>query len=160
MFSQTVEYALRAMIHLAAADGIAQSGEKIAATTRVPHGYLSKVMRGLVVAGLVRSYRGPNGGFTLARSVDQISILDVVNAVDPVRRILRCPIGDPDHTVLCSLHRRLDDALATIEQTFRATTLADVLGARPPSLCALAPPNPSTTRTPPHPPDQARAPAA
>jgi Rrf2 family protein len=131
MFSQTVEYALRAMMYLAAAGGAAQSGEKIAAGTRVPQGYLSKVMRDLVVAGLVRSFRGPNGGFILARSVGEISILDVVNAVDPIRRIDRCPVGDPSHASLCGLHHRLDGALAIVEQTFRSTTLADVLGGRP-----------------------------
>lgn len=127
MFSQTVEYALRAMMHLASTGGAAETGDKIASATRVPPGYLSKVMRDLVLAGLVRSFRGPNGGFTLARPVDDISILDVVTAVDPIRRIDRCPIDDPHHTDLCALHRRLDDALAIVEQTFRATSLADVL---------------------------------
>ncbi len=142
MFSQTVEYALRAMMHLASTGGAAETGDKIASATRVPPGYLSKVMRDLVLAGLVRSFRGPNGGFTLAKPVADISILDVVSAVDPIRRIDRCPIGDPRHTDLCALHRRLDDALAIVEQTFRSTSLADVLhgNGRPGGCHALTPP--------------------
>ena len=127
MFSQTVEYALRAMMYLATLDGAPESSERIAAQTRVPPGYLSKVMRDLVLAKLVGSFRGPGGGFVLAAGADAISILDVVRAVDPIRRIHRCPMGNPDHAELCPLHRRLDGALADIERAFRETTLAEML---------------------------------
>lgn len=127
MLSQTVEYALRAMMHLARLDGAPVNCQTIAAETRVPQGYLSKVMRDLVVAGLVASFRGPNGGFILAKPPEGITILDVVNAVDPIMRIHKCPMGNPQHTSLCSLHQRLDDALAKIERTFRDATLAEML---------------------------------
>lgn len=128
MLSQTVEYALRAMIHLAALDGgVSTNSETIAERTRVPQGYLSKVLRDLVVAGLVNSQRGPNGGFSLAREPRSISMLDVVNAVNPIERISACPLGNPSHTQLCPLHQRLDDALDMIERQFRDTTLAEVL---------------------------------
>jgi len=127
MISQTIEYALRAMSHLSTlGEDRAANSETIAEHTRVPHGYLSKIMRDLVVGGLVVSRRGPNGGFVLARPAASISILDVVNAVDPISRIKRCPLGNPDHIQLCPLHKRLDDALQTIEQQFRATTLEDL----------------------------------
>jgi Rrf2 family protein len=129
MLSQTVEYALRAMMYLASIDGAAVNSETVAASTRVPPGYLLKVLRDLVVAGLVKSFRGPRGGFTLAREPASITILDVVNAVDPIRRIDKCPLGNPRHTKLCALHQRLDAALAEIEASFRKTTLADMLAA-------------------------------
>jgi Rrf2 family protein len=136
MFSQTIEYALRAMMFLASNNGDAVSVEKIAAQTQVSQGYLSKVMRGLVLANLVRSFRGPNGGFVLARDAGSISILDVVNAVDPIQRHTRCPIGNPLHDNLCGLHRRLDNAMALVEQTFRTTTLAEVLASnQEPGAC-------------------------
>lgn len=127
MISQTIEYALRAMAHLAALDaGRAASSETIAEHTQVPRGYLSKILRDLVVARVVVSQRGPNGGFTLARPASDISILDVVNAVDPIARISECPLGNPAHVQLCPLHKRLDDALQTIEQQFRDTSLEDL----------------------------------
>ena len=138
MLSQTIEYALRAMIHLASLDpGTAVNSETIAERTRVPKGYLSKILRDLVVASLIDSQRGPNGGFSLARPPDRVSILDVVNAVDPIRRITKCPLGNPAHVQLCPLHRRLDDAIAMIERDFRRTTLAEVLatGAGPGKAC-------------------------
>lgn len=128
MVSQTVEYALRAMSHLASLGTTPANSRSIALATRVPHGYLSKVMRDLVRAKLVRSFRGPNGGFLLARPPRQISVLDVVNAVDPVRRVRGCPLDNPWHVDLCPLHRCLDTAIVNMQALFSATSLAEVLG--------------------------------
>ncbi len=130
MISQTVEYALRAMSHLAsltASKDAAATSEAISLATRVPQGYLSKIMRSLVCADLVRSFRGPNGGFVLARRPERITVLDIVNAVDPIKRIEYCPLDNPLHTSLCPLHRCLDDAFAHIERVFGSTNLASVL---------------------------------
>lgn len=128
MLSQTIEYALRAMMHLAAlAPGESASSEVISTHTQTPAGYLSKVMRDLVLAELVVSQRGPKGGFALARTPDKISMLDVVNAVDSMQRIHRCPLGNPAHLKLCPLHQRIDSALDHIEGEFRRTTLAEML---------------------------------
>lgn len=128
MISQTIEYALRAMTHLAALDsGVSVNSETIATRTKVPPGYLSKVLRDLVVAGLVHSQRGPNGGFCLTAPAAQISMLDIINAVDPIPRIKRCPLGNPLHVELCPLHHRLDNALGMIEKEFARTTLAEIV---------------------------------
>ena len=55
-------------------------------------------------------------------------MLDVVNAVDPIQRIEKCPLGLAAHGVhLCPMHSKLDGALAQIEEIFRSTSLADVL---------------------------------
>lgn len=135
MFSQTVEYALRAVVMLAGDADRPRTSEHIAKATQVPHAYLSKVMKGLCDAGLVRSQRGIHGGFTLLKPADQLTILEVVNAVDPIRRIRTCPLGISTHGVqLCPLHRRLDDALASVEKAFSETTLAEVLADPNPSV--------------------------
>ncbi len=138
MISQTTEYALRAMVHLATLEpGITINSENLAARTKVPQGYLSKILRDLVVADLITSQRGPNGGFALARPADDISMLEVVNAVDPIQRIRKCPLGNPAHLNLCPLHRRIDDAMDLIEQRFRETKLSEVLEpARRAGTCA------------------------
>lgn len=133
MISQTMEYALRAMVHLASlGDGVGTS-ERLAAATHAPHGYLSKVMRDLVRAGLVSSSRGRQGGFALARPASAISVLDIVNAVDPLRRITSCPLGDPAHTQLCPLHRCLDDAIERTEHAFASNSLSDLVKCSPAS---------------------------
>jgi len=128
MFSQTVEYALRAVACLADAAPKPQTTEQIATTTRVPRAYLSKVLQNLRQAGLVASQRGVGGGVRLVGSPDELTILDVVNAVDPIERIRECPLGLSSHGVhLCPLHRRLDNALESVESAFAETTLAEVL---------------------------------
>lgn len=128
MLSQTIEYALRAMMYLASLDdGASANSETIAGSTKVPRGYLSKVLRDLVVAELVISQRGPNGGFCLSRSANSISMLDVINAVDPLQRIRKCPLGNPAHVNLCPLHARIDRSIAMIEREFKETSLGEIL---------------------------------
>jgi Rrf2 family protein len=128
MISQTIEYALRAMIYLTGLKPESSANsETISRRTKVPKGYLSKILRDLVVADLIKSQRGPNGGFCLARGPGEISMIDIVNAIDPIKRITRCPLGNPAHTELCPLHRRLDDAMASMESDFTKTTLAEIL---------------------------------
>ena len=128
MLSQTVEYALRAVVYLAAESPVAQTTARISAATQVPPAYLSKVLQGLRDAGLVRTQRGVKGGNALTRLPEEITILDVVNAVEPVQRIYTCPLDLSSHKrQLCPLHARMDAALANMEEAFRSTTLAEVL---------------------------------
>jgi Rrf2 family protein len=140
MLSQTVEYSLRAVVFLADKVEPQKTGQ-IATATKVPPAYLSKVLQGLARANIVRSQRGIGGGMTLARAPKDLTILDVVNAVEPLGRIETCPLGLKQHGVhLCALHRRLDNALAMVEEAFRSTTLAEVLADPNPSvpLCEMS----------------------
>jgi Rrf2 family protein len=128
MFSQTTEYALRAAVWLAETSGRPQTTSEIAIATRVPAGYLSKVLQLLGRSGLVRGARGKHGGFELARPAAGLTILEIVSAVDPIRRILTCPLGLESHRKkLCPLHRKMDDALAAIESSFREVTLEELI---------------------------------
>ncbi len=139
LLPQTVEYALRAAVWLASREAGQTTGQ-IAAGTKVPASYLSKVLQGLSRAGLVSSKRGVGGGFALSRAPREISILDVLTAVEPIQRIDRCPLGLAAHAgALCPLHRRLDDALEHVERAFRETSLADLLAPNEvlSPLCAL-----------------------
>ncbi|HWB00623.1 MAG TPA: Rrf2 family transcriptional regulator [Pirellulales bacterium] len=149
MFSQTVEYALRAMVFLADRQDAPRTTEQIARVTKVPVAYLSKVMQALNRGELVVAQRGVRGGFRLARSSEKITILDVVNAVEPVQRIRTCPLGLSAHSHrLCPLHKRMDDALAVMERAFRETTLAEVL-AEPTTSIPLCdfPPRPKRAKS-------------
>ncbi|HNB24447.1 MAG TPA: Rrf2 family transcriptional regulator [Candidatus Melainabacteria bacterium] len=128
MISQTAEYALRAVVFLSKNRGMAYTGEQIAKVTQVPAPYLSKVLQPLIKARLVQSQRGLGGGFTLATAPDKITILQVINAVDPIERIETCPLGLDEHSGnLCPLHKRLDDAVALIEDAFAKTTISELL---------------------------------
>ena len=128
MISRTVEYALRAVVFLADHAPEARTTDQVAAATLVPKPYLSKVIQALSRGGVVHSQRGIGGGITLIKKPDELTILEVVNAVEPIQRIRTCPLGLASHGVrLCPLHRRMDNALAGVEQAFADTTLAEVL---------------------------------
>ncbi len=136
MLSQTAEYALRAVVHLARHPGEPCTVESIGKATKIPLSYLAKIMQQLSRAGLATSQRGLHGGFVLSRDPATITLFDPVDAVDPFRRILTCPMGIPEHGQgLCSLHRELDASLEALEQRLRSTTITEVLanGSRP--LC-------------------------
>ena len=125
MFSQTAEYALRVVAYLATLKGEPATTRQVAAATRVPEGYLAKVIGSLNKAGVVTARRGLHGGSALARPADEITIYDVMQAVAPLPRIRTCPLGIKSHgTALCPVHRRLDNALAMVEQAFRDSTIA------------------------------------
>jgi Rrf2 family protein len=139
MIPKTAEYALRAVVVLARNLERSYSAEQIAKATRVPRRYAHKVLQALVRAGLVRSQSGPGGGYALVRPPEELSILDVVSAVEPITRLRRCPLGLRTHTSLCPLHRELDEAYAAMERAFGRVTIAQVLdqpGGVPP-LCEL-----------------------
>ena len=140
LIPKTAEYALRAVVWLADSHGDALPREAIALGTRVPPGYLSKVLNALRRAGILRSLPGRGGGFALTRPPESISVLEVVNAVSPLQRIRVCPLGLETHGQrLCALHRRLDLALASVEEAFAGSSIADIL-AQPtesPALCEL-----------------------
>lgn len=140
MLSQTAEYALRAVVHLAARrESGPSSAHEIARATKVPVGYLQKILRMLARVHILTAQRGSGGGFALAKVPTAITVLDVLNATDSgVSRIERCPLGIQGHIRLCALHQLLDQQVARAEQAFAMTSIASLLdgvgGVRP--LCA------------------------
>ncbi len=79
--SARVDYALRAMAELAAA-GAPRTVDQLAAAQRIPSKYLENILGELRRGGLLRSQRGPDGGHRLARPPSEISIADVIRALD------------------------------------------------------------------------------
>ncbi len=138
MISQTVEYALCAVVHLAAESPGSCKTQHLAKITQVPAAYLSKVLQSLVKAKIVCTQRGIGGGVALAADPKVLTILDVVNAVEPLQRIMTCPLDLRSHGAhLCPLHRSLDNAMAQVEAAFASTTLAEVIDepGQPMPLC-------------------------
>ncbi len=131
MLSRTAEYALRAMIVLAAS-APALTAQEIAGRSKIPPDYLAKILRLLVRAGLVNARRGRGGGFRISRSAEHMTVLDVVDAVDPLERIEVCPLGLAAHQrQLCPLHRKIDEAIRLARDAFAATTLASLSQEQP-----------------------------
>jgi Rrf2 family protein len=92
--SQTAEYALRAMAWLASTSPEAPvRARDLSEGTQIPAQYLAKILRRLVVSGVLESRKGHGGGFSLARPADQISFRDVLLAVDAYPAEERCAFG-------------------------------------------------------------------
>lgn len=127
MLSKTAEYALRAVMYLAAHPEKAASADVLAGKTQVPRRYLNRVLQDLAAADLVCSKSGPGGGYALNQPAADVSLLSVVNAVSPVERIRKCPLGLKSHEELCPLHAELDKAYAATENAFAGVTLQDML---------------------------------
>lgn len=130
MFTQTTDYALRAIAHLATCANFESTIPEMAEAIQVNAPYLRKVVDKLRDAEIVVAQRGRGGGISLAIAPEQLTMLDVVNATDPIERIGKCPLGLPDHIKLCPLHAELDDALARIEQVLRSRTIGELLAVR------------------------------
>lgn len=127
-FSLTTEYALRAVLWLAEHHDSPAGTGQIAEAVKVPPGYLSKVLQTLAKTGVVASSPGRSGGFRLNKDPELLTVMDVINAVDPFQRIERCPLKLENHrTELCPLHRSLDDALGTVQEALQATTIASLM---------------------------------
>jgi len=137
MISRTAEYALRAIAHLGCNYGKILTTRHIAESTRIPQNYLSKVLQALSKAGIIVSQRGLGGGHTLARSPEELTILDIINAVDPIKRITKCPFDFDAHDgEFCLLHRRLNSATAKAEKELAHSLISEHLstpGGDPPS---------------------------
>ena len=110
--SRKVDYALRAMIHLAGLpDGVREPLHEVAQKTGMPKDFLAKIVKVLVDAGLVSALRGPHGGIAIARPPQEISFLDVIEAVEGPVQLNLCL----DDTRGCSL-----SASCTMQAVWRA----------------------------------------
>jgi len=139
MLPKTAEYALRAVYCMGGRLGQPTSADVLAEKTKVPRRYLHRVLQDLVAAGLVRSRSGPGGGYELDCQLDEVTLLDVINAVAPVERIRECPLGLVSHTELCPLHAELDRAYAATEAAFANVKIKQLIESTPssPSLCIV-----------------------
>jgi Rrf2 family protein len=80
--SARADYALRAAIELAGSGAGHVTAEQLAKAQQIPAKFLEAILTQLRRAGLVRSQRGPDGGFWLARPADEISLADIIRAID------------------------------------------------------------------------------
>jgi Rrf2 family protein len=96
IYTGSAKYAVRAMVRLAIEDGDGQpfSAAGVAEAEGIPPFYLAKVLQDLGRAGLLKSARGRGGGFYLSRPAEEITLLEVVSAVEDPRRLEKeCVLG-------------------------------------------------------------------
>lgn len=104
--SQATEYGFRALTHLALNPDRSVKVREIAEATSIPPHFLAKIMRRLARYGLLKSYRGPTGGFQLTKRPTETTLLDIVDAIDGLTWYHRCAVGlaDCNDDAPCPLH--------------------------------------------------------
>lgn len=128
MFSRTLEYALRASVYLGSMYARPATAHQIADATQVPLSYLPKVLQQLVRARLVKGTRGLHGGYVLAKDPADISVLEVVNAIEPLTRTEQYPLGlEERHQGSSPLHHQIDRILRDLQDRFERLSLAEIL---------------------------------
>lgn len=128
MFSQTAEYALRVALYLASLKDKPATIHQIHVATRIPEGYLAKVLQSLSRGKIIHSLRGLHGGSTLAIPPDKLTVYEVLQTVHPFEHFSACPLDIPSHNPdLCPLHKRLEEAMSMVEKAFKETYVSELL---------------------------------
>jgi Rrf2 family protein len=139
--SAKADYAIRAAVELAAAAPGPVKGERLAQAQQIPPNFLENILADLRNAGLVASKRGAEGGYWLARPADEISLADVIRAVDgPLANVRGMR---PEQATYGGSAERMRDVWVAVRASLRAVleqvTLADLArGELPASVEALA----------------------
>lgn len=150
--NQGVEWALHTCLNLGWLEPEGPfTAARLAAFYDLPPAYLNRQLQLLVKAGILTSVSGPRGGFRLARGLDEISVLDVVVAIEGRTSAFECaqllrhgPGGDPgeDYRTSCRISQTMTRAELAWRRELASETLADLRG----SVEAAFPNTPSRTR--------------
>lgn len=129
MFSRFTGYALKAMAYLAKQPPGSRTGAReIASATGIPMPFLWKVLRHLNRSGLLRSAKGVNGGYELARPAKRIRLTQIVDATQKDDPLERCVLGlescDADHP--CPAHQSWSEIREDIRHMLNRTTVAEL----------------------------------
>lgn len=127
--SRGVEYAIRGVLYLAKQpEGKVSFVEEVSSAQDVPRAYLAKIFQTLSKKGFVRSFRGPDGGFVISGSAKDLSILDVIEAIEGPIHLNECliKVGFCDRDELCPVHDIWREAQDTLISRLTGTSFADL----------------------------------
>jgi len=124
--SDAASLALHAMVYLAARAAAPSSAGEMAKAFCASKAHLSKVLQWLARAGLVRSVRGPKGGFVLAQPAGEVTLLRVYEAVEGPLEPARCLLGSPACNGQCILGDLLESIDMRVRRRLEATALSDL----------------------------------
>ena len=129
IFSKSCEYAVQASLYLAQKPNDQYVLLRdISDRLHIPYHFLSKILQTLVRADIVTSFKGANGGFALARSPKDISLNDIVRAVDGEKFLDQCVLGFPGcgDTNPCPVHFQWKKGKEIIVSILHKKTLAEL----------------------------------
>jgi Rrf2 family protein len=132
-FSRTVAYAIQATLQLAQTNsGSPVPCSHLASVGRMPERFLLQILRHLVTHGVLHSTRGVDGGYSLERKPEEISLLDVIEAIDgPLNASLASSGVEELADCEGRLHEALDQVSANVRRQLQSIKLSDLLSAKP-----------------------------
>ncbi|MFC1529471.1 RrF2 family transcriptional regulator [Gemmatimonadota bacterium] len=141
IYSSSCEYAIRALTYLATEQKEHEMRRKpedpvyisipinlVADQEELPRHFLAKIMQTLARSGVLGSQKGPKGGFSLARPSDEITLYDIVEALDDLSNYNHCAVGlaECNDEAPCPLHNMWVGVRTAVLDYFRRTTLVDL----------------------------------
>ncbi len=126
--TREADYALR-IVSMLAFENTQIEAKNISEQKAIPYRFTLKILRKLVNAGLVKSYRGVNGGYILSRDISEITLYDVIETIDGTIDINRC-ISEPEicaNSGDCKIQKALIDAQKIMIDHFKSVTIKQVL---------------------------------
>lgn len=138
-FTKRADYGLMAIHYIAVNDGVgAVSAKRIADEFTIPPELMAKILQRLARERLIVSTNGPKGGYTLARRPTEITVGQVIRALEGPIHIVSC-LEDADCPQLlkCNLRRPVQKIQAAISQVLDTMSLAELTGAGVPELLSI-----------------------
>lgn len=129
-FTRTTEYALRTLGYMASREHELLSADELHAALRIPKKYLQRLLTDLTRSTLLKSVRGRNGGFMLSRPTQDITLAEIVHAVEGSRHTPECFFGFAKCAldVPCAMHEVWVRSQRTVRDALQTTRLADIAG--------------------------------
>ena len=127
------DYAIRITLLLAALEkGNIAGASAISEAQSIPKQFTLKILRELMEAGYVKSFKGARGGYCLSKGADEISLKDVISAIDGELAVNDCLIcgykcNRVDNVKDCPVHRRLEKLNSAIDDELSSISFADLL---------------------------------
>ncbi|WP_334073922.1 MULTISPECIES: RrF2 family transcriptional regulator [Paenibacillus] len=123
-FSKATNYALHTMLALVTEDPVKPVGvQQLADAQDVSPTYLSKILTKLVKAGMIESVSGANGGYRLTRKKDEMTFLDIIQAIEGTASLFDCNF---DHGSECLIQQVMVEAEEKMERHLRDTKITDL----------------------------------
>ena len=128
--SKGTDYGIRILAHLARDEpGMTHNAREVAGDLHLPAPMVSKVMKSLARADVLASHRGPGGGFSLVRQPDELSVAEMISALEGPVALTECQISTAvcQHEGQCSVQEPWSVINRSVRDTLEAITLSDLI---------------------------------
>jgi len=131
IFSRQCEYAMQAVLYLALKrENEMTSIKELTKKLEIPYHFVAKILQDLTRKGLLFSHKGPAGGFRLALPAKEITLLQIVEAIDGLSFMEKCVFGFPDCSgdEPCSVHKEWHDVKEKIKKMLATKSILEMAG--------------------------------